>query len=124
MPTALELTQQELRRYRPRPAAVRLTAAQRAQRAELLGRAREVARLLRERYAVKRVFLFGSLAHEAWFSEDSDVDLAVEGLPRDAFWSAWRLAEELITDRPVDLVTLEDASASLKSSVELRGILL
>ena len=52
------------------------------------------------------------------------VDLAVEGLPPEAYWSAWRLAEELITDRSVDLVTLEDAAPSLRSSAERHGIAL
>jgi predicted nucleotidyltransferase len=55
------------------------------------------------------VFLFGSLADARWFSPDSDVDLAVEGMSGDAYWKAWRLVEETIADRAVDLVDIETA---------------
>jgi predicted nucleotidyltransferase len=66
--------------------------------------------------------LFGSLAHEAWFAPDSDVDLAVEGLASDDYWRAWRLAEEIIGDRLVDLIEIETAGESLRRAIERYGI--
>lgn len=42
--------------------------------------ARQAAALLREKCAVERVVLFGSLAHPARFTQWSDVDLAAWGL--------------------------------------------
>ena len=45
-----------------------------------MGRIRETAAVLKSRFGVRRVILFGSLAHDAWFMPDSDVDIAVEGL--------------------------------------------
>jgi len=36
--------------------------------------------VLKSRFGARRVVLFGSLAHAAWFAPHSDVDLAVEGL--------------------------------------------
>jgi predicted nucleotidyltransferase len=66
--------------------------------------------------------LFGSLAHEAWFAPDSDVDLAVEGLASDDYWRARGLAEEIIGDRLVDLIEIETAGESLRRAIERYGI--
>ena len=66
--------------------------------------------------------LFGSLAHASWFRPDSDVDLAVEGIPAGDYWEAWQEVERTIRDRPVDLVDLETASESLRRSIARYGI--
>jgi len=83
---------------------------------------RKLAEELKSRFEIRRVVLFGSLAHAAWFVSDSDVDLAVEGLSDDVFWDAWRLAEEMISDRTVDLIELEKVSPSLREAVERYGV--
>lgn len=123
---AFELTPAELKRYRDaarRRAATRtLTPADAAARDDLLKRVRSAAATLRTRFGAKRVILFGSLAHEAWYVADSDVDLAVEGLAGDTIWQAWRAVEEIIGDRPVDLVELETARESLRSAIERTGV--
>ncbi len=71
------------------------------------------------RFGARRIILFGSVARgEA--DDDSDLDLAVEGLPAASFFpamaAAWRVA-----DRPVDLVRLEEASATLRDRVLADG---
>jgi len=66
--------------------------------------------------------VFGSLAHAAWFIPDSDVDLAVEGLAPKDYWQAWRMVEEIISDRPVDLIEIEAAGESLRRAIERYGI--
>ena len=95
---------------------------ERDERACLLARVHEAAEALRARFAVRRVVLFGSLAHAAWFAPDSDVDLAVEGLAEIDYWAAWRLAEEVIGDRPVDLIEIERAGESLRRAIERYGV--
>jgi len=87
-----------------------------------LVRVREAAEALKARFDVRRVVLFGSLAHEAWFVPDSDVDLAVEGLASDDYWRAWRLVEEIIGDRLVDLIEIETAGESLRRAIERYGV--
>ncbi len=71
----------------------------------------KAAAALRSRFAVRRVVVFGSLAHAAWLIPDSDVDLAVEGLAPKDYWQAWRMVEEIIGDRPVDLVEIGSAGS-------------
>jgi len=126
MPTALELTSEERRHYleaaRRRFTTTELTPAERSERERLLERIREAADVLRTRFGARRVVLFGSLAHAAWFTPDSDVDLAVEGLEGDTYWQAWRLLEELIAVRPVDLVELETAKEPLRRAIQRYGV--
>jgi len=84
MPTALELTREGWKSYIEaawrRPAPAGLTPVEQHERERLLGRIREAATVLKSRFGARRVVLFGSLAHAAWATLDSDVDLAVEGL--------------------------------------------
>lgn len=126
MPTALELTREGWKPYletaRCRPAPPEPTAAEQGERARLLTRVREAATALKAQFDVRRVVLFGSLAHAAWFVPDSDVDLAVEGLREDDYWEAWRLVEEVIGDRPVDLIEIESAGESLRRAVDRYGV--
>jgi predicted nucleotidyltransferase len=126
MATAADLTAEDLKRYREaarrRAASRTLTPADAAARDDLLKRVRRAAAILKTRYGAKRVVLFGSLAHGAWPFVDSDVDLAVEGLPDDVIWQAWRAVEEIIGDRSVDLVEVETARESLRSAIERHGV--
>ncbi len=126
MSLASELTPADLKRYRDaarrRAAARTLTPADAAARDDLLKRVRSAAATLRTHYGAKRVILFGSLAHEAGYVADSDVDLAVEGLAGDTIWRAWRAVEEIIGDRSVDLIEVETARPSLRSAIERTGV--
>ena len=126
MPTALELTREQWLPYieavRRRPELPELTPAEQHQRERLLVRVRQVATELKFRFKVKRVILFGSLAHADWFAPDSDVDLAVEGLRAKDYWQAWRLAEEIIEHRPVDLIEIETAKESLRRAILRYGM--
>jgi len=78
--------------------------------------------MLKTRFGARRVVLFGSLAHAAWFMPDSDVDLAVEGLTGDTYWQAWRLVEEIIHDLSVDLIEIETAGESLRLAIQRYGM--
>jgi predicted nucleotidyltransferase len=126
MPTALELTREEWKRYlktaRRRSTPPQLTLAEQDERERLLEIIREAATTLKTRFGAQRVILFGSLAHAAWFTPDSDVDLVVEGLMGDAYWQAWRLLEEIIPSRPVDLIELETAGESLRRAIKRYGV--
>ena len=46
------------------------------------------------------MLLFGSLAHLLWFREDSNVDLAVQGLKgAEDYWEAWQAIDEIIDNQ-------------------------
>ena len=126
MPTALELTPQELQPYiegiRRRAAEAMSLPEEKRKRAVLLRRVRRAAALLRSRFGARRVVLFGSLAHAAWYSPESDVDLAVEGIVGADYWRAWAEIERVIGDRRIDLVDLATASESLRQAIARHGI--
>jgi predicted nucleotidyltransferase len=59
-----------------------------------------------------RVFVFGS-AVTGELRPDSDIDLAVSGLPAQVYFSAVSRASDLV-GRPVDLVDLDDDSPRVR----------
>ena len=126
MATALELNREGWKGYieaaRQRLGPPGLSRSEQMDCEQLLEKAREAASMLKSRFEVKRVVLFGSLAHRAWFSSDSDVDLAVEGLEGSAYWEAWRAVEEILDDRSIDLVEIETARPSLQQAIRRHGI--
>jgi hypothetical protein len=77
------------------------------------------ARDLLVRLGARRVFLFGSLATGS-VTETSDVDLAVEGLPREAYLEALGGLMALFR-AAVDLVRLEGAPDKLLERVHGEG---
>lgn len=126
MPTALELGREGWGHFveaaSRRPLPPKLTSSERMERERLLKRIQEAAAVLKARFGARRVVLFGSLAHEAWFTPGSDVDLAVEGLAGDDYWQAWRVVEEIIGDRSVDLIDIETSGESLRRSIRDYGV--
>ena len=126
MATALELRRTGWKHYvdalRRRPEPPDLTPGEREMREGLLGQVRAAAHLLKTRFGADRVVLFGSLAHEAWFSREADVDLAVEGLKSGAYWEAWGQIEEMMGNHAVDLVEMETAREPLRRAIEHYGI--
>lgn len=105
------------RTLRERSAADRRRAETRAR--GLSERLTLVAADLKERGATN-VWLFGSLA-EGRPTLESDVDIAVEGLPADRCFDALTTASELLGTR-VDLVSLERAPTSLRQRVLETGV--
>jgi predicted nucleotidyltransferase len=78
-----------------------------------------VADLLRSRYGVRRLWLFGSLLRGK-VHERSDIDLAAEGLEPGRFFSAVADCMAIMT-LPVDLIRIEDASPGLRKRIEKDG---
>jgi predicted nucleotidyltransferase len=106
--------------------AARREAEADARAATLRARLPAAAEILRDAGAV-RVWLFGSLApmpgSEKRFGPGSDVDLAVEGLPRSRYFDALAQVTEVMGVR-VDLVDLASAPPSLRERVLTTGQLL
>jgi uncharacterized protein len=90
-----------------------------ARRASLTFAAERVAALLKSEFGAKRVLMFGSLV-KPWFHEESDIDMAVEGVAPSRQGEAWdRALEE--AGVPLDLVFLEEAPTSLRERISSDG---
>ena len=99
-------------------------AMQQAQNARLAEQAhkdaRQIAEMLRSRFGVTQVVLFGSLA-KGRFETTSDLDLAVAGLAAADFFQAAAQASKL-SDFPVDLKPLEALAPHFLAAVLTTGI--
>lgn len=121
MATARELGPARWKRYRGPAPTPSLSPAAIEETARRLERVRQAAEHLKQ-LGARRVVLFGSLTRDAGVARARDVDLAVLGLPPNLFWRAGSMAEEIVGDRPVDLIPLEEASESLRRAVERDGV--
>ena len=80
--------------------------------------AQKCAQLLKERFKVDNVYLFGSVTGDSIWHERSDIDIAVEGLTPADYMRALNAVYELLPDGlELDLVSLEDVPAELKERI-------
>lgn len=94
-------------------------------RRDALLKATAAAAYLKEKYKVKSVYLYGSLAWGEHFSHRSDIDLLVEGFP--AAMNYWRMLveiEEITSPLEVNVVLSEDAVPGLREKARKEGRLL
>jgi predicted nucleotidyltransferase len=121
---ASELTRAELQAYRR---AAQLRERQRqpdteARRTRAWTLARQAAELLKKRFGVRRVVVFGSLARGGCFTRWSDVDLAAWGLRPEHTFQAMGLAWELDDEIELNVVDASACSPSLLAVIEEEGI--
>jgi predicted nucleotidyltransferase len=83
--------------------------------------ARQAAKLLKEQFGATRVVVFGSLAHEHWFSKTSDVDLAAWGLKTEDYFHIVGKLQDLSTEFEIDLVEMKQCKPSLQKAIEKEG---
>ena len=85
--------------------------------------AEEMAARLVKQNGARRVILFGSVARQRRLRPDSDIDLAVEGMPTETFY---QLVGDLCTaqGRRIDLVRLETVRESFRKIITLEGVVL
>ncbi len=85
-----------------------------------LKKANECARVLKGRYGIKKVILFGSTVNGK-FSEHSDIDLAIYGVVEHQYPDiAWALYD-LALPFKVDLVPIEQAPPRLQKKIKEEG---
>ena len=82
----------------------------------------DVASILK-RFGAQEVYLFGSAA-TGNYREDSDIDLAISGLPPEKYFHAFSEAQRIL-DRPIDLIDLDNPTLFtiyLKKKGKLRRV--
>ncbi|MCF8038388.1 MAG: nucleotidyltransferase domain-containing protein [Desulfohalobiaceae bacterium] len=89
-------------------------------RREALDQVDAALQKLAKRYSCTEIYLFGSVLQPGKFDKDSDIDVAVAGLPKQ---DLYRLTAELMSllGRNVDLVILEKTRFSEK--IKREGLL-
>jgi len=95
-----------------------------AKKQNLISMAKKCAKLLKEKYKVKRIFLIGSLAYGI-VHDKSDIDLVVEGLASAQYIKALVDLSDILQWRvEVNLIPFEDAFESLKKKILKKGKLI
>lgn len=123
--TALDLSPEELKKYRPldairkRRAKFSAEISRRRRRAMLA--ARKAAELLKSEFGAKEVILFGSLARRVGFTLWSDIDLASRGIPSEKYLTAMDTVLYLSPEFKIDLVELETCLPAMRKSIEEEG---
>jgi len=81
---------------------------------EVINRLQQVKPLLQQKYAVKRIGLFGSFA-DGTYTDNSDVDIMVE-FERPIGWQFFTLEKDLekTLNRKIDLVTFSALKEQIK----------
>jgi uncharacterized protein len=73
-----------------------------SRRQDALQCAKTLTKMLVSRFVANKVMLFGSILKEDRFNKNSDIDIAVEGIDAEKYFSAF--AECQMLDFPVDLI--------------------
>ena len=89
---------------------------------QALHKANQLAAMLKQKYQVKQVYLYGSLAWGG-FDQHSDIDLFLVGFAGN-YWRACSDAETTAAPIEVSLACEEDCLDSLKDKVLTKGVLL
>ncbi len=123
--TALDLSPEELKKYRPLDAIkkrrAKFSAEIASRRRRAMSAARKAAKLLKEEFGATEVILFGSLARRVGFTGWSDIDLASRGIPSEKFLKAMDTVLYLSPEFKIDLVELETCPPHLLKNIEAEG---
>jgi predicted nucleotidyltransferase len=119
--TALEMTEDELRQYRPFSRKRPIDEDRFRQAWQV---ARQAASLLYATFGVQKVSVFGSLLHLERFAAWSDIDLAVWGIRPEKFFKAAAKIIDLSPEFEIDLVDAESCSERMKHTIEKEGVIL
>ena len=124
--TALELSPEERRSFQPAEAIRQRNKDRKKEignrRSEACLLARKAAGLLKSEFGAARVVVFGSLAHEDWFTAWSDVDLAAWGIPPSRYFEAVAALTGLSPKIRIDLVDPESCPPRLRDTIEREGV--
>lgn len=123
MPTALELVKTGWKPFLGKKRYVpKISDSQIIERDKLIQTVSHAAAQLKHEFQELKIVLFGSLAHKAWYSQDSDIDLAVDGLPSDQYFKAWRKLETIFSNRKIDFVDMSELAEPVKQMILSEGI--
>lgn len=124
--TALQMTPNEWKRYRPFVKTAKEVTEQEgyphANRKNALQTAKQAANILRERFGAYKVVVFGSLATDIGFTEFSDIDLAAWGIPSDAYYKAVAAVTGLSVRYRIDLIDPDLCRESIKKAILEQGV--
>ncbi len=83
--------------------------------------ANRIIKMIARKFDPLRIYQWGSLLHPELFDENSDIDIAVEGVTRPEKFFAMRNEACAMTDIKLDLVAFEDVDSLARESIRIYG---
>ena len=84
--------------------------------------AHEVAALLYDQFGATHVAVFGSLTEPMWFTEGSDIDIAVSGLSHDMYDKAYSKIMNFDSEFKIDLINFDISKGIFRERVKHQAI--
>ena len=84
--------------------------------------AHQVAAMLYEDFGTTRVAVFGSLAGQEWFSKESDIDIAVWGMPSDLYFRAVAQTIGFSQEFRIDLVNFDNCKGQFQERIQNQAV--
>ena len=82
----------------------------------------EVATHLYERFDTIQVVIFGSLTEPMWFTNQSDIDIAVSGLSDDDYDKAWDVVMDFDSGFKMDIINFDTATGLFRERIKHQAI--
>ena len=82
----------------------------------------EVATHLYEQFDTIQVMVFGSLTEPMWFTNKSDIDLAVSGLSGDDYDKAWKMVMDFNSEFKMDIINFETSKGLFREQIKHQAI--
>lgn len=82
----------------------------------------EVATHLYERFDTIQIVVFGSLTEPMWFTNKSDIDIAVSGLSDDDYDKAWKVVMDFDSGFKMDIINFDTAKGLFRERIKHQAI--
>ena len=82
----------------------------------------EVATHLYARFDTIQVMVFGSLTEPMWFTNESDIDIAVSGLSDDDYDKAWEVVMDFDSGFKMDIINFDTAKGLFRERIKHQAI--
>ena len=86
--------------------------------------AHQIAEMLYEEFGATKVGVFGSLVEKDAFTQWSDIDMAVWGLPTEDYFKALSAASDICSLFKVDIIDFENSKGIFKQRIQQQHILI
>jgi len=84
--------------------------------------AQNISRVLKQKYGVETVYVFGSVLKADYFTKHSDIDIAIQNISPQSYWRALSEANALAGEFQIDLVDMNDCRDSIRQSILDKGV--
>jgi predicted nucleotidyltransferase len=122
MPSAYELGPEGWQKYKCKNNRAKTPSLSIEEQKSILQKISKAAHFLKKDFGATRVLIFGSLLYRDQYTNQSDIDIAVDGIRHEDYWKAWRSVEHFLPDQLVDFIDINDLEESFRLNIIKKGV--